>query len=327
MEASRKGARAELPGLECCQMRLWFAHGGAVTLREQLVTQIVLAIVSNDLRPGQRLPSTREMARRFHLHPNTVSAGYRELERARWVESRRGSGVYVCENKPESAGSAITALDRMVGELLHGARTLGIPLTIVRARLRHWLEVQPPDHFLLLEPDEELRRILIAEMSQAVSLPVKGCAPQGAEIAREFEGAIPVALAGKEKLARKVLPAGAELLVLRIRSVPTSLAGWLPAPSEILIGVASRWPRFLKLARTMLVAAGFSPDMLLFRDARRANWQRGLKEVKAVVCDSSTAVDLLKPLRAIAFTMISEASLEELRHYEEFACSPLEIPT
>ena len=46
---------------------------------EVIHTQIILGILSDDLSPGQRLPSTRELARRFHLHPNTISAGYRQL--------------------------------------------------------------------------------------------------------------------------------------------------------------------------------------------------------------------------------------------------------
>ena len=48
-------------------MRLWFASGSDVPLYQQLVTQFVLAILSGDLKPGDRLPSTRELARRFHL--------------------------------------------------------------------------------------------------------------------------------------------------------------------------------------------------------------------------------------------------------------------
>ena len=34
---------------------------------------MVLAILCADLRPGERVPSTRELARRFALHPNTVN--------------------------------------------------------------------------------------------------------------------------------------------------------------------------------------------------------------------------------------------------------------
>ena len=93
-------------------MQLWFAHTGAVRLREQLVTQIILAILSDDLSPGQRLPSTRELARRFRVHPNTISAGCRQLERERWVEFRRGSGVFVRGQKPEAPPSPALAPSR-----------------------------------------------------------------------------------------------------------------------------------------------------------------------------------------------------------------------
>ena len=76
-------------------MRLWLSKSSEVPLREQLTTQVLLGIFSNDLKPGQKLPSTRELALRFHIHPNTVSAAYRDLVRRGWVESRKGSGVYV----------------------------------------------------------------------------------------------------------------------------------------------------------------------------------------------------------------------------------------
>ena len=37
-------------------MQLWFARGSEVSIREQLVTQVVLGILGDDLAPGQRLP-------------------------------------------------------------------------------------------------------------------------------------------------------------------------------------------------------------------------------------------------------------------------------
>jgi len=242
------------------------------------------------------------------------------------VEFRRGSGVYVRDTKPERALSAEFALDQLLGELLRSARGLEFPLATVRSRLRHWFDMQPPDHFLLIEPDEELRRILTAEMQGAVTLPVESGGSQDAQVSEQLVGAIPVALAGKAKSVRQELPQGTDLLTLQVRSVPTSLAGWLPAPPGVLVGVASRWPGFLKLARTMLVAAGFHTDSLVFRDARKANWQRGLKEVRAVVCDLATASELSKNFLAVPFGLISESSLAELQRYEQFISSPL-VPT
>ncbi len=249
-------------------MQLWFARGSEVTIREQLVTQVILGILSDDLGPGQRLPSTRELARRFRLHPNTVSAGYRQLERERWVEFRHGSGVYVRERKPELVPSSALALDQLIARLFRSARELGAPLSTVRSRLRQWLELQPPDHFLFIEPEEELRRIVAAEIGRAVTFPVQSCGLQ--DCPKTLDGAIVVVLPNRAVAVRQALAEGADLLTLHFRSVPTSLAGWLPAPSGALIGIASGWQDFLKLARTMLNAAGFHPDSLIFRFGTRA---------------------------------------------------------
>jgi DNA-binding transcriptional regulator YhcF (GntR family) len=88
-------------------MQLWFSRGSEISIREQLATQVVLGILSGELAPGQRLPSTRELARRFRLHPNTISAGYRQLERNKWVEFRKGSGIYVRTQQPEHPAGTV----------------------------------------------------------------------------------------------------------------------------------------------------------------------------------------------------------------------------
>jgi hypothetical protein len=131
---------------------------------------------------------------------------------------------------------------------------------------------------------------------------------------------------GRFRLCFRIAPQpseGTDVLTLQVRSVPASLAGWLPAPSGTLIGIASGWPNFLKLARTMLQAAGFDPDALVFRDTRKANWQRGLQQTAAVVCDSVTATLLPAGCRAIPFPLLSESSIAELRRYVEFIQKPL----
>ena len=303
-------------------MQLWFARGSEVSIREQLVTQVVLGILSDDLAPGQRLPSTRELARRFKLHPNTVSAGYRQLQQERWVEFRRGSGVYIAAEKPEVVLSSAVALDQMIATLVRSARKSGVTLPALRARLRQWLELQPPDHFLLIEPDEELRRIVASEIQQQAAWPVQSC--DLTDLLAALDGAIALALPNRAAAVREALPAGSDLLTLEFRSVTASLAAYLPAPSAALVGIASRWPNFLKIARTMLIAVGFSPDALIVRDAAQTNWQRGLKQTAAVVCDSLTAAELPTGCRAIPFSLLSEPSIAELRRYAEFVSHPLE---
>jgi len=116
-------------------MQLWFSRQSDISIRDQLGTQTVLAIVSGELEPGQRLPSTRELARRFRLHPNTVSAGYRQLEQSNWLEFRKGSGVYVRARQPKETDDRL-ALDQLIAEFFRSAPKLNTPLALVRVRMK-----------------------------------------------------------------------------------------------------------------------------------------------------------------------------------------------
>ena len=160
-------------------MRFWIARTSGLPVREQLVAQLLLSILSGDLGPGQRLPSTRELARRLHIHANTVSAAYAELERQRWVESRRGSGVFVRSRRPKAPSHPDQILDKLAADFFRSARESGIPLGRVHERLRHGLALQPPDHFAVIDPDEELRHILVAEIEAAAGLRAIGITPDG----------------------------------------------------------------------------------------------------------------------------------------------------
>src|SRR5215469_8230358 len=303
-------------------MQLWFSRGSEISIRDQLQTQVILGILSGELGPGQRLPSTRELARRFHLHPNTVSAGYRELQQGKWVEFHKGSGVYVRRQDSTRRTSAL-ALDQLIADFFRSARKTGIPLAEVRDRLRHWLEMQPPDRYLLIETDRALARIIAEEIRQVVALPVMACASDKACVEEMLVGSIPVALAMTATGVRESLPADAELLVLELRSAGHSLAAYLPARSGSLIAVASGWPTFLKTARTMLIAAGFDPECLVLRDTSQANWQRGLKQCAVVICDTLTGQELDRTARVITFPLLADSSLKELREYQRFIQDPL----
>jgi len=297
-------------------MRLWFSHSSEVPIYRQLVTQVVLAIVSGDLRPGDRLPSTRELARRFGLHPNTVSAGYRQLEREGWTARRHGSGVYV----RTLTGSAVTPeqqIDQHIAGFFRAARELGLDATAVRARVLEWLASPPADHFVLIDSDPELRRILLTELRACTTWPIREASPEQCCDPELLLAAIPLCRPTQEKSVRHGLPKGFELVVLPIRSATGWLSPWLPAPDGHLIAVVSHWPEFLDRARTMLVAAGLPLDSLLFRDARSRNWRRGLEQVTAILCDCYTAQSARLPQKPfeLVFPILADSAAAALRHY------------
>src|ERR1041384_1863824 len=103
-------------------MRIWLSKNSEVPLREQLATQIILGIVSGDLKAGQKLPSTRELARRYDIHSNTVSAAYQDLERRQWVEFRKGRGIYFKELDNKAVGDPKIKLDQLISTLFQVAR-------------------------------------------------------------------------------------------------------------------------------------------------------------------------------------------------------------
>jgi GntR family transcriptional regulator len=299
-------------------MRIWLSKNSEVPLREQLTTQIELGIISGDLEPGQRLPSTRALARRFEVHANTISAAYRELEEQGWVESRKGSGVYVRERAVETPLDPESALDQLISTFLRLARQRGYSLAEVQRRVKHWLQLQEPDHFLVIEPSPELRDILVVEIREATGFDVRGATPE--EIARGGlpAGAAAVAHYGQAEDVRAILAPDTNLLVIHTRSIPLSLTGAERPPADALITVVSQWETFLRWSRNILVAAGLDPAALNFRDAREEGWQRGLSSSAMIITDALTATRLPPDAPAPrVFRVVADSSLAELRAFVE----------
>lgn len=67
----------------------------------QLKERIVAMILDGILKPGDAVPSVRQVAADYQLNPITVSRAYQELADENVVEKRRGLGMFVTENAPQ----------------------------------------------------------------------------------------------------------------------------------------------------------------------------------------------------------------------------------
>lgn len=67
----------------------------------QLKEKVIGMLLDGALKPGDALPSVRQVAADFQLNPITVSRAYQELVDESLVEKRRGLGMYVTEGAPE----------------------------------------------------------------------------------------------------------------------------------------------------------------------------------------------------------------------------------
>lgn len=64
----------------------------------QIVERIQLDIISGVYKPGDKLPSVRELAGEAAVNPNTMQKAFAELERTGLVFSQRTTGRYITED-------------------------------------------------------------------------------------------------------------------------------------------------------------------------------------------------------------------------------------
>ena len=74
----------------------------ATPIYAQLERGLRAAIATSRLRPGDQLPTVRQLAVELRVNANTVARVYAELERARVIETRRGVGSFVSATPVEA---------------------------------------------------------------------------------------------------------------------------------------------------------------------------------------------------------------------------------
>ena len=63
----------------------------------QLTDRVIAMMLDGVLKPGDALPSVRQVAAEYQLNPITVSRAYQELADEALVEKRRGLGMFVTD--------------------------------------------------------------------------------------------------------------------------------------------------------------------------------------------------------------------------------------
>ncbi len=293
------------------EVKLWISKNSEVTVHEQLVTQIRLGITSRDLIPSEKLPSTRELARRFNIHQNTVSAAYRELAGEGLVSFRKGSGVYVSDAAVETEDSI--SIEQLLGQFVLRAAAFGFTHNNVRAAMQKWLNSEQIREVLVVESDLGLRSILVEEIRSALDCRVSGIALENF-VAETVSGDVQIAALfdEKEKL-NALMPPGVSCIYINVNSVPLTMAGSERPSQTDLVAVVSAWRHFIVLAKLFLLAAKIDPEALIIRSTEDENWRDGLEAASVIICDSFSATHFAGDERVRTFRLISDSSLQQLK--------------
>jgi GntR family transcriptional regulator len=271
-----------------------------VPVREQITTQIELKLLSGELKPGERLPSVRALARRLKVHPNTVSAAYRLLQERGHVAPRHGSGVFVL-----GSGRQGLAESRNLDEMIRLALNVALERYSgpeVRAAVLRWLSGSPPTSIVAIDPSPRMGALLARELEIALAIPAKACTLlQLGRNPERLRGALGVALSPHVEKARDLAPgASIESVPLEVPKGHRRDVLGLPAGAVVLL--VSNSEDVLHLASVFLRSIR-GDDLLLEPRLLRASsgWKRLISAADFVFAD------------AIAFPVVARCRSQRLR--------------
>lgn len=124
-------------------MFILLSGSNGVPLYQQIVDQVRTKILSGELRPGEPLPSMRQLAADLMTSMITTKRAYQELELAGLIQTRPGLGTYVCE-LPDGSVEAIklSEVRQQLADALRNARRLGVSGKLLRTLIEQALQAE-----------------------------------------------------------------------------------------------------------------------------------------------------------------------------------------
>ena len=73
----------------------------------QIVDQVQALLASGELKPGDQLPTVRQLASELRVNFNTIARAYRMLDDAGLISTQQGRGTYLLDTPSEEAARKI----------------------------------------------------------------------------------------------------------------------------------------------------------------------------------------------------------------------------
>lgn len=102
----------------------------------QIVHQVKHAVRLGQVKPGDQLPTVREVVVMLTVNPNTVLKAYRELEHEGLVTSRPGTGTFVKRSLGEVSLATLALYRRKLHRWVSEARVAGLDDESIQALLQ-----------------------------------------------------------------------------------------------------------------------------------------------------------------------------------------------
>lgn len=138
---------------------------------ELIAQQIKSGIINGTLKPGERLPSERELVERFEASRNSVREAIKILEVSGLLLIKRGSGIFVTDGKSRSVSDSLLSMLNMGSVSINDLTQARIVFEPGTARLA--CENIQADDFMKLEENISQSSEIVGLGHEAVALNVK----------------------------------------------------------------------------------------------------------------------------------------------------------
>lgn len=224
-------------------MKITVQKSGPLSIREQIKRQIRMLIESNALKPGQALPSARDLSAILQVNRNTVTQAYKELSAEGVLDIWVGSGTFVKSGlvlKPKAA------LDKVFDQAIENAKQAGFRADEIAEHFFNRLSALTADratkNILVVDCNDEVVQYLCSTISEAFGVHTQGVLIQELEKDESaalalFEGKdlVVCGLNHMQELQRAVPNLDVEVIavLLQVDAKVINLLAQLPAGSKV----------------------------------------------------------------------------------------------
>jgi GntR family transcriptional regulator len=120
----------------------------AVPIYLQIVHAVKHQVATGRLKPGEQLPTVRELATALRINPNTVARAYDQLDGDSVISTQQGRGTFVRERPDHAHLSRIrqdqlkSMMDGVIGKALSMGYSVEELTEAFRAQLDQWTRNQ-----------------------------------------------------------------------------------------------------------------------------------------------------------------------------------------
>ncbi|MBC5995774.1 GntR family transcriptional regulator [Romboutsia ilealis] len=108
-------------------MKIIISNSSDTTIYGQIANQIKGAIISNELKPGDLLPSIRALARDLNISVITTKRAYEELQKQGFIDIVPGKGTFVAGfNKEIIFEEKIKEIENKIEEIIEISKIIDV---------------------------------------------------------------------------------------------------------------------------------------------------------------------------------------------------------